>query len=318
MPKIVYGGQSCESGSRSVLESLTAQGASIPSSCRAGVCQACLMRAVKGKVPSQAQSGLKPSLLVTNHFLACVCYPQEDIEVELPDEAFAKIATRVSHIKPLGANILGVWLTPSVPLEYRAGQFIRLYMDDTTARPYSLASLPGVDDELELHVRRVPGGLVSGWIFDKLRVGDSVAISEAMGDCIYVPGEPEQNMMLIGTGSGLAPLYCIAQEAMRKGHRGEIRLYHGSNSQDGIYLADELKRFARTNSNFNYVPCVAAAAVPEGYAKGRALDLALQDHPDLSRWRVYLSGNPEMVNSGKRMAFMAGASMRDIFADAFQ
>jgi ferredoxin-NADP reductase len=276
------------------------------------------MRAVKGKVPPLAQSGLKPSLLATNHFLACACYPQEDLEVALPDAALAKFEARVSRLERLSADILGVWLDPSAPLEYRAGQFIRLYMDETTSRSYSLASLPGVDAELELHVRRVPGGLVSGWIFDKLRVGDSVLFSEAMGDCIYVPGRPEQNMMLIGTGSGLAPLYCIAQEAMRRGHRGEIRLYHGSSDPDGIYLADELTRLTQANPNFIYVPCIAADVVPPGYAKGRVLDLALQDAPDLANWRVYLSGNPEMVNSGKRMAFMAGASMRDIFADAFQ
>jgi NAD(P)H-flavin reductase/ferredoxin len=318
MPKITCGGQSCESGELSVLDSLTAQGVHVPSSCRVGICQACLMRAVKGKVPAKAQSGLKPSLLALDYFLACACYPQEDLEVALAEDGLARIEAQVSRLRLLSPHILGVWLAPSVALDYRAGQFIRLYKDEATSRSYSLASLPAKDEQLELHVRRVPGGLVSGWMFDQLRVGDTVAISEAMGNCIYVPGRPQQNMLLVGTGSGLAPLYCIAREAMGNGHSGEIRVYHGSRDENGIYLAGEMQRLAEANANFHYLPCVSAAEPQPGWSKGRALDLALNDHPDLSNWRVYLCGNPGMVESAKKRAFMAGASMRDIHADAFQ
>jgi NAD(P)H-flavin reductase len=47
------------------------------------------------------------------------------------------------------------------------------------------------------------------------------------------------------------------------------------------------------------------------------LDVALDDVPDLSGWRVYLCGNPAMVDAAKTKTFLAGASMQNIYADPF-
>jgi len=316
MPKIVFGGQSFESGTASVLDSLTAHGISVPSSCRSGLCQACLMRAVKGRVPRAAQNGLKSTLVSTHHFLACSCYPEEDMEVALPDQ-MNTLAARVTGRESLSANVLSIRLRPDRHFDYVAGQFVRLYIDETTSRPYSLASVPGLDEELELHVRRVPDGKVSGWIFDELRAGDTVKISEAMGNCIYVPGQSQQNLLLIGTGSGLAPLYCIAREALSKGHTGTIGIYHGSRNRSELYFVEQMRAIAKKHSNLRYVPCVSEGDMVPDCAWGMAPDVALVDHPDLSGWKVFLCGNADMVKAAQHKAFLAGASMRDIHADPF-
>lgn len=276
-----------------------------------------MMQAIKGAVPDQAQAGLKPTLAAQNYFLACSCFPQQDIEVVLPEKEMSRLAARVSGVEYLNAEILGIRISPPRPFEYKAGQFINFFKDATTARCYSLASVPALDDELMLHVRKVPGGLVSGWIFESLKPGDTITISAATGDCFYVPGNPGQNILLIGTGSGLAPLYGIIRDALRNGHTGKISLYHGSYNSDGLYLVEKLRKLAAANSNFSYVPCVSDGVAPAGYAQGVVLDVALADNPDLSGWRVFLCGNPNMVNAAKKETFFAGASMRDIFADPF-
>lgn len=317
MPNIKYGGQSYECGEQSVLDCLTAQGVPIPSGCRSGVCHSCLMCAVEGAVPEKAQAGLRPTLVAQNYFLACSCYPQEDIEVVLPNSAMGKLQAQVTGIEYLNADILGIRIKPSKPFAYKAGQFINFFKDATTARSYSLASVPALEEELFLNVRKVPNGLVTGWIFDQLKAGDTITISEAEGDCFYVPGNPGQSILLVGTGSGLAPLYGIIRDALRNGHTGKISLYHGSYNIDGFYLVEELRKLARAHPNFSYVPCVSEGEVLEGYAKGMVLDIALIDNPDLSGWRVFLCGHPEMVKAAQQKTFFAGASMRDIFADPF-
>lgn len=317
MPKVIYGGQSYECGEQSVLDCLTAQGVHIPSSCHSGLCQTCMMRAVSGNVPEKAKAILTDTLAAQNYFLPCVCYPLEDIEVVLPDAAMGKLQAQVTSVEYLSADILGIKLKPSQPFEYKAGQFINFFKDDYTARSYSLASVPALEDELFLNVRKVPDGQVSGWLFDNLKAGDTVTISEALGDCFYVPGKPEQNILLIGTGSGLAPLYGIIRDALRNGHKGKISLYHGSYNTDGFYLVEELRKLAQAHLNFSYVPCVSEAEAPKGYAMGMVLDVALNDNPDLSGWRVFLCGHPEMVKAAQQQTFFAGASMREIFADPF-
>jgi len=276
-----------------------------------------MMRVVEGEVPEKAKAGLKPTLAAQNYFLACSCYPENDVEVVLPEAGLGKLEARVTSVEYLNGDILGIRLKPSRLFEYKAGQFINLFKDEITARCYSLASVPALDEELFLNVRKVPSGLVSGWVFSSLKVGDAITISEASGDCFYVPGNSEQDILLIATGSGLAPLYGIIRDALLSGHQGKFSLYHGSYNTDGFYLVEELRRLAQTHPNFNYVPCISEGEAKAGYAPRMVLDIALADNPDLSGWRVFLCGNPNMVNTAKQQTFFAGASMRDIFADPF-
>ncbi|MBI5919055.1 MAG: 2Fe-2S iron-sulfur cluster binding domain-containing protein [Nitrosomonadales bacterium] len=317
MPKVTLGGQSHECGDRTVLDTLTAQGVTIPSSCRAGICQTCLMRATKGKVPAQAQQGLKPTQIEQNYFMACACHPEEDLEVALAEDSLPKLPAVVTRITLLNADILGIQLKPMQAFSYRAGQFIKLYKDDAIVRCYSLASVPGLDDELALHIRKVPGGMMTSWLFDHLKVGDQLTISEASGECFYTAGQPAQNLLLIGTGSGLAPLYGIVRDALRSAHTGEIHLYHGSYDAAGLYLVNELRRLAARHANFHYEPCLSADVAAEDYRLGMVLDVALQDHPKLNGWKIFLCGNPDMVNAAKQETFFAGASLREIYADPF-
>src|SRR5205085_691623 len=133
---------------------------------------------------------------------------------------------------------------------------------DGLVRSYSLASLhsppglPAGDTLLELHVRKVTGGQMSKWLHDDVAVGEPLELRGPSGDCFYVAGRPVQPILLIGTGTGLAPLYAIARDALRHGHTGPIRLYHGGLDPSGLYHVDELRRLAATHSNFEYVPCV--------------------------------------------------------------
>lgn len=317
MSKVSFGGQSYECGEDSILDCLTAQGVPVPSSCRSGVCQTCLMKAVKGEVPEKAKAGLKPTLAAQNYFMACSCYPEQDLEVVLPDAGINRLGAEITGVEYLSKDVLGIKLKPHREVEYRAGQFINLFKDETTARCYSLASVPELDKELMLHVRKVPNGIVSSWVFADLKVGDAVNISEANGDCFYVPGNPDQNILLLATGTGLAPLYGIIRDAIKNGHKGKISLYHGGYNKDGLYLVKELQRLVQLHPNISYTRCVSEGEAPQGYESGTVLDAALTHHPDLSGWRVYLCGNPQMVKAARQQTFFAGASMRDIYADPF-
>ena len=306
------------SENESVLDVLHAHAVPVPSSCRSGLCQTCLMQAVKGTPPEAAQKGLKETLKAQNYFLACSCHPNEDLEVTLPNTDTARVKATVNSIEKLCDDIVGVTLHCEQPLDYKAGQFINLFKDSTLARSYSLASVPAQDKHLTLHVRKVPDGRMSGWIHHELNSGDSVEISLPVGDCFYASGKPEQAMLLIGTGSGLAPLYGIARDAIAQGHSGPIKLYHGSTSLDGLYLMEELRQLAEKHENFSYVPCVSDEQIEnENIMQGHVLDVALSEHAKLTGWRVFLCGNPNMVKAARKKTFLTGASMKDIYSDAF-
>lgn len=300
-----------------VLECLNRQGVVIPSSCRSGVCQTCLMRATAGTPPPAAQNGLKPTLKEQGYFLACLCRPQEDLQIALAGEDVApRTSATVLSKEALNSDIVRLSLRCKKPLDYRAGQFAHLRRNDGLTRSYSLPGPPREDGVIEFHVRRLPDGEMSEWIHEALSPGDSVEVAGPYGDCFYTSDAEEQGLLLIGTGSGLAPLWGIVSDALKQGHTRPIRLYHGSWKPEGLYLVEELRQLSAEHPNFVYVPCVDADPLP-GYRHGRADQVAFTDLPDLKGWRVYLCGHPEMVKSAKKRAFLSGASMSHIYADPF-
>ena len=159
---------------------------------------------------------------------------------------------------------------------------------------------------------------MSGWIFDALSPGDRVEIAGPHGGCFYLPGREDQNLLLIGTGTGLSPLIGVVRDALHSGHRGEIHLFHGSRSADGLYLQDELHALSDTHFGFHYHPCVSGGPTPAGHLSGRADKVAFERFPALAEWRLFLCGLPAMVHAARRTAYLDGASLADIYADAFE
>ena len=79
-----------------------------------------------------------------------------------------------------------------------------------------------------------------------------------------------------------------------------------------------MRELEKKYPNFHYTPCLSGQTESDGdYAEGRAHDVALARIENLKGWRVYLCGHPEMVNQTKRIAYLKGASLSDIYADAF-
>ena len=304
--------------SETVLEALLRQGAEVPFSCRKGVCLTCMLRAVDGRLPADAQEGLKDTLRLQAYFLSCVYKPGGDLEIAPPEDAALFGRATVVAVERCASSICRVFLEPATPLFYHAGQFINLRRSDGLMRSYSLASVPQLDSRLELHVKRLHGGRISSWIFERLEPGERVDFQGPNGNCFYVPRQPGQPLLLIGNGSGLAPLIGIARDALHDGHKGPIRLYHGSRRPGGLYLGDTLREMAARHSNFTYFPCVSGERVPSACRAGRAEETAFADHPDLTGWRIFLCGYPPMVHAARKTAFLSGASLDDIYADAFE
>ncbi len=323
MADISFAGESHALGAdETVLECLERANHEIPFSCRNGICLTCMMRVRTGILPEASQAGLRDGQQQQGYFLPCVCRPEADLEIEAPADAELFGRAMVSEVTRLTASICRLRLRTATPLFYHAGQFVNLRRGDGLVRSYSLASVPRLDDSLELHIKRLGGGRMSNWIYDDLTVGEPLDIQGPNGDCYYIGGQPDRPLLLIGNGSGLAPLYGILRDALADGHVGPIHLYHGSRMAKGLYYRDELQALAQANGNFHYTPCLSGdsdeAQLERAAKPGRAEAVALAEHPDLSGWGVYLCGYPPMVQTAKKQAFLAGAGLQDILADSFE
>lgn len=301
-----------------VLESLLRRGVTVPFSCRNGVCHACLLRSVNGDPPIKAQKGIKPALVDKGYFMPCMCRPKGDMDIELPRAADILTRAVVYKKELLSPDVCRLLLEPATQVYYRAGQFINLQREDGLTRSYSLASVPHDDYYIEIHVKLIPDGKMSQWIFGELQENDEIEFQGPLGDCYYNPDDKEQNLLLISTGTGVAPHSGIVKDALLSGHQGEIKLYHGANKHHGHYLRPQLEQLARKYSNFSYILCASDDAELQHVFTGRSNEVALKQNKDIHDWCVYLSGRPEMVKDTEKAVISMGVRVGNIHADPFE
>ena len=314
MSRVQCDGRPIEVGEgESLLDALLRAGVPLPHSCRVGACQSCLVKATTGTPPAEAQVGLRPSLAQQGFLLACIARPTADLDVSTDAAAGLTVPARVTFVAPLSADVIRVMLAPAADFPYRAGQYLTLLREDGLARSYSIANLPGTAD-LELHVRVLKGGQMSQWLASE-PLGATVSLRGPNGECFYEP-EAEAPLVLAGTGTGLAPLWGILHDALQAGHRGPIHVLHGARGPAGLYLVDQLSALASAHDNVAYSACVLEGASAD-MTQGSLDDVVFGRFPNLGGHKVFLCGDPVLVQKMKRRAFLAGARLSDIRADAF-
>ncbi len=300
-----------------VLDALIRENIAIPYSCRQGVCGNCLIRSLDHSPPSSAQNGLKVTQQQLNYFFACLCRPEQDMTVALPNAPAHYIDAEVIDKYLLNDNTILLSIQCEEVLDFFPGQFVNLKRHDGLTRSYSITNRAHHPGHLEFHIRKLAGGEFSEWVLNDLSIGTTIQVSEPKGDCFYVPERCDQSILMVATGTGLAPLSGILKDALSHGHHGPIQLYHGSRNIDGLYHIDEMRQLAKEHPNFTYTPCLSGDRIPEGFTAGRVHEVAIQRLPDLALWRVFLCGHPEMVMQMQQQAFLNGASPNDIFVEAF-
>ena len=100
---------------------------------------------------------------------------------------------------------------------------LRLRSEDgyTAARSYSVASDPG-DPLLELMVECLPGGEVSGFLHDEVRVEDVLELRGPIGGWFTWTGDVRA--VAIGGGTGVVPLVAMQRYAARLGLADRLRI----------------------------------------------------------------------------------------------
>ncbi len=297
-----------------VLSALLRAGIHPPNSCRVGVCHKCLHRAVDGEVPAAAQEGLSDARKAMGYFLPCVCVPKTPLAIAPPDEAGERVDAVVRSIERLTPDIVRLRVEIDPAFVYRPGQFLELIAAKDLKRHYSLASHPEEDPFLEMHIRLHESGRMSRHLSERLAPADKVQIAGPSGTCFYEGVDADQPLVLVAAGTGLAPLWGILRDALRRRHRGPIRLYHGARNRGGLYLGQEMEALAKRHSKLTYRTCVLDPAAAHG---GDVAATVVSSETGLKDSAYFLCGGEKLVGRLKRELFLKGASLRQIRSDVF-
>lgn len=289
-----------------LLDALNQNGVSVPYSCRAGSCHACLVQCVQGTPGDSRPDALSAEQRQQGWRLACQCSVIEDLQVHTFDPQRDGRPADVAAVDWLSAHVLRLRLIPQRPLRYSAGQHLVLWTGHV-ARPYSLASLPEEDRFLEFHLDcRQPGEFSDA--ARQLQIGDTLRLGELRGGALhYDPDWQGRPLWLLAAGTGLGPLFGVLREALRQDHQGAIRVIHLAHDADEHYLAKPLQAMAAGRENLT-VELWTPAELPQALAQLRLVS---------RQTLALLCGGPDSVDAFARRLYLAGLPRNQLLADTF-
>jgi len=185
-----------------------------------------------------------------------------------------------------------------------AGQHLdlRLTAEDgyQAQRSYSISSGPDGLPQLEITVERVNDGEVSPFLLDELREGDRIELRGPIGGYFtWMPGDGGP-LMLVGGGSGVAPLMAIVRARTHAGDRTPVRLLYSARTVDQLLYRAELDALAEAGDGFELVYTLTRGALEGWTAEQGRIDremLAARGFPPEDRPRAFVCGPTPFVEA---------------------
>jgi CDP-4-dehydro-6-deoxyglucose reductase len=124
--------------------------------------------------------------------------------------------------------------------------------------------------------------------------------------------------LLIGGGTGFAPLKCMVRHVLEMNLSRRMHLYWGARTQADLYESTLVEDWARTHGNFSYTPVLSEPDPGWSGRTGLVHEAAFADNPDLSRLEVYASGPPAMIEAIRAEGAARGLAPARLHFDSFE
>lgn len=309
-----------------VLNAALEAGYNLPYGCRNGACGACKGTVLAGQVHHNAYQphALNDQEKAAGKALFCCAKPETDLTIECREVRPSGIRPRIlpcrvqklEHVAH-DVMVMILKLPSNERMQFLAGQYVEFLLKDGKRRAFSLANAPHDDELLELHLRLIPGGQFTQYVFNEMQEKTILRLEGPMGS-FYLREDSDKPIIFVAGGTGFAPVKGIIEHALHHKMQRRMVLYRGSLALRDLYLPDLPKRW-QAEHGVDYVP-VLSDPRPEDDWSGRTgfvHHAVLADHPDLSGYQVYCCGAPAMVEAAHWDFVAAGLPPAEFFSDAF-
>jgi CDP-4-dehydro-6-deoxyglucose reductase len=313
-----------------VLAAALRAGLNLPHSCKGGHCSSCRARVLEGSFDyaGEMPPGLTEAEAREGYALLCQARALTDLRVETreirpaPDVEIKSLPCRIERLDRVADDVMAVFLRlPAVEeLHFRPGQYLDVMLSEGRRRSFSIASAPADGRFLELHVRRASTSGFTGQLFDSFRAGTLLRIEGPLGQ-FWLRTESPRPPLMVGGGTGYAPLRAMLRQLIASGDRRQVTLYWGGRSEADLYEHAWLARLESERPGFAYRPVLSGPQPPDatGAAVRRGLvhEAVIADHPDLAGFDVYASGPPAMIEAIRTEFARHGLPREQLFFDSF-
>lgn len=240
----------------------------------------------------------------------------------------AKITTKIK----VSSKVYRIGFTLVQPdrVEFTAGQFLNLLVDNRTRRSYSIASDPTSTNYLETFVDITPGGPGSHY-FLQAQVGQAATLLAPLGNFIFngpndltpndTPKATEAPAVFLSTGTGITPFFSIiGDELVSKRNARPMRLYQGFRYVEDLFELEKLTSWQQQYSNFQANICLSRPSELWQGREGYVTDNLLADWgtiPQIDVADFYLCGTGDMVEQARQLLLTKGISPWQIFFEKY-
>ncbi len=235
--------------------------------------------------------------------------------------AVALYKAKLSEKTLLGGKFMFLKLELFEPnkIVFEAGQYLLLNTPSTPQkRQYSIVSAPRLDHAIELLVEIIPNGVASGYL-NSLSPGAEVDFYAPAGEFTIKPEVQASSdpLVLIGTGSGVAPLRAMALDQLRtRETKRPIWLYWGMRHADELFWLQELEELHDNFPNFTYHLVLSQAPDEWTLCRGRVTDcLSVHTMPENAHY--YICGNPHMIEDVMKTLATRGVDPNKVHHEKF-
>jgi NAD(P)H-flavin reductase len=193
-------------------------------------------------------------------------------------------------------------IRPDRPLVYQPGQYISVQVPKWPRqwRRYSIANAPRENGLIDIHVRAVPGGIVSTALVNHSGTGDILTLAAARGD-LRLTADPDRDVVCVAGGTGLAPIKAIVEAIVmqtRQGKRRAVTLYVGARNGGDLYDMRDLATLRLAYPALTLIP-VAESETDFSGSVGRLPDV-VKEHESFRNTDVYVAGPAGLVSATVR------------------
>jgi NAD(P)H-flavin reductase len=197
-------------------------------------------------------------------------------------------------------------IRPDQPLRYLPGQYLSVQVGrwPRVWRNFSIANAPRANGLLDLHVRAVPGGMVSAALVHHVQPGDTLLLGPARGE-MTIREDCSDDLLCIAGGTGLAPVKALIEGVIsaagqaRQARPRKIALYVGARNAGDLYDMRDLALLEVSYPLLTVVPVVADDPGWQGLTG--LLPDAVRQHAACENREVFISGPAAMVTEAVRM-----------------
>lgn len=316
-----------------VLSAAFRQGIALMHGCKEGQCSACKSLLIDGDIELLKYStfALSDPERESGHVLLCRTLAYSDIEVELlnfDEELLARsIAVRdfegrLAAIEELTHDIVRIAIDLEQPMKFWAGQYADITLPGLrVTRSFSMGNPPSETKRLEFVIKKYPGGAFSTALAKDVRIGDVLFLRGPYGTCFRREGRSGP-MLLVGGGSGMAPLLSILLDQAASGETRPVRFFYGARTPKDLFNLEIFRELEARMPDFRFVPALSEPQDGDGWTGEtglvhEVLRRHLLDIDDIEEADAYACGPPPMVDAALPVMEVAGVDLERIYVDKF-